>query len=362
MVESGAVESVSRAVAVSAKDTDPGEVRGSGSGQGYAARRRVQRRRQMWRLVASRLAALPLLLVAISAGIFFLASVSPLDPLATYLGDRYQFLSQSQRNTIASALQLNQSWGKAWATWAGDVLHGDLGFSRTYNENVGVVLAQRLPPTLVLSATGLVLAFLAALALAFLALRFAPLNRIIRALTVTVQAVPPFVLALGAILIFAVGTQLLPAGGRATPGSGALAEPRYLLLPAAVLALTQLPWLVLTLLERTDQVLASDSVRGAVQRGIPTAQIIRREVLWLSVAPTVTMLGMRLPELIVGAVLVEEVFSWGGVGEAMVKAAQGLDLALLSVLTIAAAALVIVGNLGADLLYLRFDPRVSYAK
>lgn len=322
--------------------------------------RRHERRRQVWILVRNRLLVLPVLLVAISVGVFLLAAASPLNPLVAYLGDRYQFLNDTQRESIAKALNLNQSWHAAWLAWASDLVHGDLGYSRTYNQPVVQVLAERVEATLVLSGLGLVLAFVLSILLGILGLRWNWLGRVFQALMLFVQAIPPFVLALGAVLFLALGTGWFPAGGRTGPGATSAWEWSYLILPASVLALTQMPWMLLTLWERAQENLHSDWWKAGIQRGIPQSTLIRRSVLPLSLAPTITMVGMRLPELIVGAVLVEEVFSWGGLAAALVASAKGLDLPLLTFLTLASAALVIIGNLVADVLYLYFDPRVRY--
>lgn len=322
--------------------------------------RRRERRHQVLVLVCNRLLVLPVLLVAISLGVFLLAAVSPLNPLVAYLGDRYQFLSATQRESIAKALNLNQSWHGAWLAWTSDLVHGNLGFSRTYNQPVAQVLAERFEATLVLSGVGLALAFVLSILLGMLGLRWNWLGHVFQILMLFIQAIPPFVLALGAMLFLALGTGWFPAGGRSAPDAATPWEWSYLILPASVLALSQMPWMLLTLWERAQENLHSDWWKAGIGRGIPKGTLIRRYVLPLSLAPTITMVGMRLPELIVGAVLVEEVFSWGGLAAALVASAKGLDLPLLTFLTLASAALVIIGNLVADVLYLYFDPRVRY--
>lgn len=134
---------------------------------------------------------------------------------------------------------------------------------------------------------------------------------------------------------------------------------RHLALPALVLALSQLPWIVLALRASVTSALGSDAVRGAVARGLPWRTVVRGHVLPVSLAPLVTLLGARLPELIVGAVLVEEVFAWPGLAAALVAAAQQLDFALLALLTVVTTAAVLLGSLLADVAYLALDPRVE---
>ncbi len=312
------------------------------------------------KLVAKRLVLLPVLLVIISLGIFALAAVSPLDPLVGYLQERYQFVSETQREVLAQALNLDQPWWQAWGQWWQGVFSGDLGYSRTYRVAVSQVLMQRLPATLILSATSLVVAFLMAIVLGLAATRFPRLGKVIRSLTVVIQATPPFAVALGAVLVLALQWGWFPAGGRAATASSDYLDLNHLIAPTFVLALTQLPWLLLTLLDATQTALRSEFTWRSQQRGIPSWRILTRQIIPLSLAPTVTMLGMRLPELIVGAVLVEEVFSWGGIAQALVDAARTLDLPLLAILTLGSAALVILGSLLADICYLFLDPRVRF--
>lgn len=308
------------------------------------------------------LVALPVV-VLVSMGVFALAAVSPFDPLAAYLGDRYERATPAQRADLTQALGLDDSWWSAWTTWVGGLLHGDLGHSRVFGQPVAQVIAERLPWTLLLSGIALLVATLAGIALGLSAgLRpTSPLGRACTAAAVALQSVPPFVLSLTAIAALSLGLRWFPTGGATVPGRpvtlASLAA--HLALPVLVLALSQLPWLVLSLRASVTSALTSDPVRGAVARGLPWRTVVRGHVLPVSLAPLVTVLGARLPELIVGAVLVEEVFAWPGLAAALVAAAQQLDFALLALLSVATTAAVLLGSLLADAAYLALDPRVS---
>ena len=323
----------------------------------------TRRRGEVASLVGRRvLLAVPLVAV-LSAGVFALASLSPFDPLDAYLGANYTNTSAAERAEMAAALGLDVPWWQAWWVWAAGLMHGDLGFSRIYSQPVTQVLAERLPWTLLLSGVGVLLGAVLAVALGVHAgLRPGSWSdRLARGLAVLLQAVPPYVVALAGIFVFALLLRVLPAGGASPPGTDVTATglAAHLVLPAGVLALSVMPWMLLSVRASVAAALRSDPVTYALARGLSTRTIVTGHILPVSLAPLVTLIGVRLPELVVGAVLVEEVFAWPGVAAATVAAARELDFALLAVLSVGTTVLVLLGSLLADAVYLLLDPRVS---
>lgn len=324
-----------------------------------AAARPTGRGRAIARMATRRaLFAVPLV-AATSFVLFALASRSPFDPLSGYLGDRYLTMSTADKQRLATELGTDLPWWQQWATWVGHATTGDLGQSRAYAQPVATVLAERAPWTLLLSGTALA----AAIAVALVAGMWAglrPRGVLDRAATV-VQAVPPFVLSLSAVTVCAVTLRWLPVAGLTDPGTeptvGQVA--RHLVLPAAVLTLSLLPWLVLSLRQSIRAAAESDAVVGARARGIPEPVIVRRHILPVALGPFTTVIGLRLPELLVGAAIVEEVFSWPGLGGSIVTAARELDFPLLAALTIGTTVLVLAGSLLADIAHALLDPRVT---
>lgn len=314
-------------------------------------------------MAARRITVAVPLLAAVSVGVFMLAAVSPFDPLTAYLGSSYQQASDATKQAMSEVYGLNQHWWDAWWQWVAGLVHGDLGVSHVYHQPVTTVIAERLPWTLLLSSTGLLLAI--AIAVPFgVAAGTRPgcwCDRACRACGVGLQAIPPFVVALAAVAVFAVALPIAPVSGAYQPGEGpSLGQvAMHLPLPALALAVTQLPWLLLAVREAAAQTSASDAVRGARARGIDAATIRRRHILPVSLAPMVTIIGARLPELITGAVLVETVFAWPGLAAAVTDSAKALDFGLLAFLTVATTAVVLTGSLIADLSYTFLDPRVS---
>nr|WP_307718151.1 ABC transporter permease [Rhodococcus rhodnii] len=323
---------------------------------------RRARDRGIGRMVLRRIAFVVPLLGVVSVGLFALASRSPFDPLAGYLGDRYLTASDADKARIAAELGVDDPWWAQYGRWIGGVLSGDLGISRSFGMPVVDVVTQRLPWTMLLGITGLVVAAALALVLGVMAgvRPRGAIDRIVSPFATIVASTPPFVLSLVAIGVLALGLGWLPTGGLTAPGEdptpGAVA--RHLVLPAAVLALSQVPWLLMAVRQSARAAMASDAVLGARARGIPERTIVRRHVVPTALAPFVTVIGLRLPELVVGAAIVEEVFSWPGLAGAVVTSARELDFPLLAVLTLGTTLVVLLGSLLADIAYVRLDPRV----
>ncbi len=325
--------------------------------------RRRRRLRQTRVIVLRRLGLGVPVAVGVSLLVFLLASISPFDPLAAYLGDRFAQTSAEQREVLSESLGLGTSWIQAWWHWVTSALSGDLGYSRMFRQPVASVISERLPWTLLVAGTGLLLAAVGSLLLAARCARRPGglLDRTAAAAATLLQGLPPFVISLGLLMVFALGLGLLPGGGLSDPGTEPTAGQvlRHMILPVTATALSQLPWLALSLRASTREALASDAVRGALLRGLSERTVVRRHVMPAALAPFIAVLGTRLPEVIVGAVLVETVFSWPGLAAAVVSSAQALDFALLAALTVLTTAAVLAGSLVADLLYVWIDPRVS---
>ncbi|MEU6646666.1 ABC transporter permease [Saccharomonospora sp. NPDC046836] len=299
---------------------------------------------------------------AVSMVTFWLASISPFNPLVAYLGERYEKTSVEQREILAEELGLNDSWISIWASWARDVvLHWDWGQSRSLALPVSEVLTDRLPYTLLLAGTGLLIAIVLSLALGVRAARFpgSLTDRFATGLCYALQGIPPFVVALVAIAIFALGLGM-PVGGASDAGAdptvGSIAS--HIVLPASVLGLSQVPWLLLNVRSSVLAALTEDHVTAARSRGLPDRTVVWRHALPGALLPFVTVIGARLPELVTGALLVEAVFSWPGLASATVDAAVSGDFPLLAAVTTMTCLAVLIGSLIADSVYLYVDPRV----
>ncbi|MEU7632186.1 ABC transporter permease [Nocardia sp. NPDC049220] len=313
-------------------------------------------------MITLRLSTLVPVLVFVSAGLFAAAAVSPFDPLVGYLGSRYETTSEADKTVLAETLGFGDAWYQHYGHWIRALCGGELGTSRSYRQPVAQVLTDRLPWTMLLVTVGMSVAVVVAVTVGVWTgiRRGGVVDRATAAACVAVQGLPPFVLSLAAIAVFAVGLGWLPPAGSTDAGTDADVEQvtRHLLLPATVLAISQLPWLLLAVRESVSTNRGEDFVAGAVARGIDAKTVTRCHIVPVSLAPFVTILGVRLPEIVVGAVLVEEVFAWPGIAGAFTRSAQDLDMPLLAVLTVGATAAVMLGSLLADIACVLLDPRV----
>ncbi|WP_307797489.1 ABC transporter permease [Williamsia soli] len=301
--------------------------------------------------------------VAVSAAMFAIASLSPFDPLAVYLGDNYQSATLSQRQAVRAAYDTDVSWYTAWWRWLGDLFSGDLGWSSTQSQSVEAVLTQRMPFTLGLSTAALIAATLIAVTLGALAgmRRGGVLDKICSALSATFAAVPPFVVSLVLVAVLAVGLGLFPTSGARSPGDPYTASGLvgHAVLPFVALTISQVPWLLLTTRAAVVDTAATDAVRAARARGIHGWALLKGHIVPSSIAPTLALLGTRLPEVIAGAAIVETVFGWPGVAAVLVESASALDFSLLATLTVGAALAVLLGSALSDAAATALDPRIG---
>ncbi|QHC27169.1 ABC transporter permease [Streptomyces sp. GS7] len=319
----------------------------------------------MARMTARRaLLAVPVLL-AVTLGVFAIAAASPFDPVQAYAGTAGLTASQHNLDQLRHNLGADRPLLARWWDWLTGALTGDLGDSAALRAPVSQVIGERIGWSVLLCALAFTLAVLAGTLLGVLAARRrgGPLDRAVTSAAYTLEAAPPFWLGLLAVWLGAIELGVLPAGGLTDTGSdvataGQIA--RHALLPALVLAVSQLPWFVLYVRQGVGDALDEDPVRGARARGLRERTVLLGHALRCGLLPVLTLVGSRVPELITGALLVETVFSWPGIAAATVQAATGVDFPLLAALTVLATAAVLAGNLLSDLLYGLADPRVGF--
>ncbi|MFE7135797.1 ABC transporter permease [Streptomyces sp. NPDC057638] len=319
----------------------------------------------MARMAARRLLlAVPVLLV-VTFGVFATADASPFDPVRAYTGTAGLTASQENLDQIRANLGADQPLVSRWWQWLTGALTGDLGDSTVMRQPVADVITERLGWSVLLATSAFALAIVLGTALGVLAgrRRGGWLDRSVSAVAYTLEAAPAFWLGLLAIWLFALKLGVLPSGGLTDTGSdvvtfGQVAS--HLVLPAAVLGISQTPWFFLYVRHGVADALEEDAVRGARARGLSERTVLLGHALRSGMLPMLTLVGSRVPELITGALLVETVFSWPGIAAATVEAATSADFALLAALTVLATAAVLAGNLLSDLLYGLADPRVGF--
>jgi peptide/nickel transport system permease protein len=243
-----------------------------------------------------------------------------------------------------------------YGRWLVSAAHGDFGFSFAYNSAAGPLLWTRARNTLLLTGTATAASWLIAvpLGLWLAAWRGGWTDRAGTAVLSGLLAIPDLLLAL-ALLMFAVRTRRLPAGGGWEHASDI---PAHLLLPACALVLGALPVLVRHVRAAAAEVLEAPFIRAARAHGIPAVRLMWRHVLPAAANPLISLFGFSVGTLLSASLLIEVVMGWPGLGPLLVEAILARDLFVVIDGVLFSAALLIAGNLLADVLLYVADPRI----
>ena len=312
------------------------------------------------------LVRIAVLVLGVSLIAFLLMSASPLNPLRTNVGQAaLGAMSPEQIEKLEAYWGMGTPPAERYLGWLGDFLHGDLGTSLLYRQPVKEIIGQRLASSLGLMVFAWLLSGALGLLLGVLAGAFRGKwpDRAIRGYCLFISSTPTFWLALLLLMIFSVWLGVLPIGlsvpiGAETIRVTLMDRLRHAILPALALSITGVSNIALHTREKLVDILETDYVLFARARGESCTAIILRHGLRNVALPAITLQFGSISEIIGGSVLVEQVFSYPGLGQAAVTAGLGSDLPLLLGITVVTATLVFGGNLTADLLYGVVDPKI----
>ncbi|MBB3112809.1 peptide/nickel transport system permease protein [Paenibacillus phyllosphaerae] len=308
---------------------------------------------------------LALLLAASCVITFILVSHSPIDPTQAYIGADLLRVGAEQRDAIAEYWGLNDPPLQRFFFWFGSLLQGDFGTSMIHRAPVSEVIADRFLSSLVLMITAWVmsgiLGFTAGVTAAMK--RGSWLDRAIQWYCYTLSSTPTFWAGLLLLIVFTVWLPIFPVG-LGTP-AGVLAEDvtwldrvRHMILPALTLSITGLANIALHTRAKLIDVLGSDYVLFARAKGEEGFVLFRRHGLRNILLPAITLQFASFSELFGGAVLVEQIFSYPGLGRATVEASTRGDVPLLLGIVLFSTLFVFTGNLLSELIYRWIDPRI----
>ena len=320
----------------------------------------------MTKYLARHIVRFALLMLAVGLVVFALVSMSPIDPVQANVGQAaYVNMSEAKRAQLASYWGGDVPFWERFANWAGALLQGDMGTSLRFNAPVSEVIAHRAVNSLALMGIAWLLSGVLgfALGVAAGARRGGALDRVVRSYCFLLASTPTFWLGLLILMVFAVQLGWFPIGFSVPIGVSAadvtLADAvHHLVLPALTLSVTGVANIALHTREKVVDVLESDYVRFARARGESELSVIVHHGLRNVALPAVTLQCAFISEIFGGSVLVEQVFSYPGLGQAAVTAGLGGDVALLAGIALVSAALVFGGNLLANILYGVLDPRM----
>ena len=292
--------------------------------------------------------------------VFALTRALPGGPARAILGPRATQVAVASFNHTYG---LDQPVPVQFVNYLGALSHGDLGFSYKRNQSVGTLVGQYLPVTLVLMVISTALAVMVAIPIGMVqSVRRNRLeDHVLTAVLFVLYSMPVFWLGLILIVIFAGNLNWLPSGG---PQGGLATYPRQLsslVLPIATLTLVTIALFSRYLRSAMIEALVQDYVRTARAKGASLNRVMLRHVLPNSLFSTITLLGLSIPYIFSGALIVEALFNYPGMGLLFWNAASSRDYPVVLGVTLVVALATVVGNLAADLVYAIVDPRVRYS-
>jgi peptide/nickel transport system permease protein len=316
--------------------------------------------------ILRRLAQSLLILLLVSFVGFAITLSAPGNALQTFIDPN---VSVTDLRAAEARLGLDQPVPVQYLHWMGQVLSGNLGYSIRTGRPVGAFVASRLGPTFTLMGTAFAITLALALWLGVLsaARPYSLLDYGVTGASFAGISVPSFFSAMVLIYLFALRLGWLPTSGLLSYGTtyrgwALVADHvRHLVLPVVVLVLTGTAELVRHVRGAVIEALQQDYVRTAKSKGLAWRVVLNQHALRNSLLPVITLVGVALPRLLAGSVVVEVVFAWPGMGQLLVQSVFARDYPVALAINLIGAVLVLLGSLLADVLYAVVDPRVRYS-
>jgi peptide/nickel transport system permease protein len=298
----------------------------------------------------------------------------PGTPLTAQMGeDPSRKINAEDQKRLERIYGLDKSWPEGYVQWLGNLLRGDLGRSITRKQPVATLIRERIGPTFLVSGTALLLIWLMAIPLGLYASARSgrPDERATSLLLYVLYSFPTFVAALFLQIIFAVklrGTPWeLPLFGMAdlpadAPLLARIADvARHAILPVTCQTYVSLAYDSRFIKATMEEAVRQDYIRTARAKGAGPWRVLFRHAFRNTLIPLVTLLGLSLPSLVGGSVIIEQIFTWPGMGRLFFESIRERDYPTIMGLTLMFSVLTLLGQLLADLLYCLVDPRVSVA-
>ncbi len=308
-----------------------------------------------------------LLVAGVSIVTFWLVSQSPIDPLTANVGQTaLGTMSEEQIGKLQAYWGMDTPLVERFLNWAGDFIRGDMGVSLLYRRPVAEIIGEKLANSLLLMVTAWVISGVLGVLLGALAgmKKGKWTDRVIRGYGAVMAGTPAYWVGLLLLLVFGVWLKIFPVALGVPIGVTAeevtfLDRLHHAVLPALALSVTGTPSVILHTREKMAEVMDSDFMLFARARGESRRRRFFCHGLRNILLPAVTLQFASIGEIFGGSVLIEQVFSYPGLGQAAVSAGLGSDIPLLMGITVISALLIFAGNLTANLLYSVIDPRIG---
>jgi len=293
--------------------------------------------------------------------IFVLVRMAPGDPVLAYAGEERD---PEQLAKIRTSLGLDQPWPIQYGLWLGRAVQGDFGRSIRTRQPVAEAIRERLGATFELGAAAIILSSSISLVVGTISAlkRNSWIDILATGITLGGVSLPNFFLALVLILVFGLAFRMFPPGGYVPFTQDPVGNLYRLFLPAVALATASMAVNLRQVRSSLLDVLAQDYVRTARAKGLHQYAVIVRHALKNALIPVVTLVGLQVGAVVEGALIIETIFFWPGVGRLAVDSIGGRDYPVVQAIVLVSALSFMVTTLLVDILYGWLDPRISYGR
>lgn len=310
----------------------------------------------MGKYILKRLGLIVFVLWAVATMVFFLVHVTPGDVAEVILiqTNGPEAVNEETLEAVRQKFNLDQPVILQYFTWLVNVVQGDFGISYRYNMPVSNMLMARLPNTLILGGTALAISLVVGISLGILSAlhhnKF--IDHLTRFLVLVFASFPGFWVAIILILIFSIGLGWLPTSGMGSPQS--------IILPAITLSIASTASITRMMRTSMLDVMGQDYMVVARAKGLSSRDVILRHGIRNAIPPIITLAALQVGHILGGAVVIESIFAWPGLGDLFINAVNTKDTPMIEGCTILIAFGYAFFNLVADIIYAAIDPRVKY--
>ncbi|MGL5651569.1 MAG: ABC transporter permease [Paraclostridium sp.] len=290
---------------------------------------------------------------------FILMHLAPGDPLQAYISPD---MNVEDIERIRESLGLNDPIIVQYFKWLFNTIQGNLGYSMVNSKPVLDLILERLGPTILLSGSALIISIMISIPVGLISgyKKNSIIDKVLNVVSYVGISIPSFWFAMMLIYVFSIKLNIFPSVGMRTIGVDTTLDLiNHLILPVTVLSFYNLSVYIRYIRSSTIEQLKQDYVTTQYAYGASTKDILFKHVLKNTLLPVITIFGMSLPSIFTGAFITETIFGWPGMGQLGVNAIFGYDYPVVMGITLFSSAMLIIGNLIADILYAMVDPRIK---
>ena len=317
----------------------------------------------MYQYFVKKLLTIIPMLLAVSIMVFLALELMPIDPI-NYLASPDMAANAQNLEALRNKLGLNDPIWLRYIHWIGGILHGDFGYSIVNGAKIGDLIALKLPATLELAGAALILSTVMGIGIGLISSirQNSIIDYIGRVFGVIGNSIPQFFFGIVVIQLFSIKLGWLPLGGRVNPGDVTFWDRLpNLALPAFTMAIAMTATLLRYTRNSMLDVLNKDYIKTARSKGIPEWKVYTKHAFRNSLGPVLVILCFRLPMLVGGSVVIENIFAWPGIGSTLLQAVSANDYPVIMMITLMIAAAILLASFLVDVMTALLDPRIRFS-